>query len=66
MNSSSVLKYKGPYYDYDDERQKPKPKPPKNYGWTCPACGCGNSPWSTKCGHCKPKPKTGIGTTERW
>ncbi len=28
---------------------------PKNRGWLCPACGCGNAPWASKCGHCKKK-----------
>lgn len=30
-----------------------KSKSPKQYGWVCPACNCGNAPWSSKCGHCK-------------
>ena len=29
-----------------------KPEPPKQIGWQCPACGCGNAPWAAKCWHC--------------
>ncbi len=29
-----------------------KPEPPS--GWICPACGCGNAAWASKCGHCVP------------
>lgn len=24
---------------------------PKQYGWVCPVCGKGKSPWSTECKH---------------
>lgn len=32
-----------------------KSMPPKQYGWICPACGCGNASWASRCGHCTPK-----------
>ena len=41
--------------------QSPKPKSPQ--GWICPACGCGNAPWASKCGHCKPQSTTGTSST---
>lgn len=33
-------------------------------GWICPACGCGNAGWSSKCGHCVPKFEGTTGSTE--
>ena len=40
-----------------------KPDPPKQGGWICPACGCGNAAWSSKCGHCVPKFEGTTGST---
>jgi hypothetical protein len=45
-------------------------KPPT--GWICPACGCGNAPWSSKCNHCVPEFKgstrstKGLGPGGQW
>ena len=41
-----------------------KSTPPKQGGWICPACGCGNASWSSKCGHCVPKFEGTTGSTE--
>ncbi len=40
------------------------PAPPKQYGWICPACGCGNAPYSTRCGHCVPRVEGTTGSTK--
>ena len=48
----------------DEELERIKASFPKHkpLGWICPACGCGNAAWASKCGHCVPK--TGTGSTD--
>ncbi len=46
------------------EIEDAKNAPPKQYGWICPACGCGNAPYSTRCGHCVPRVEGTTGSTK--
>ena len=42
----------------------PSVSPSTPTGWVCPACGCGNAGWSSKCGHCVPKFEGTTGSTK--
>lgn len=45
------------FKDFKDYLIEEKKLTPKNYGWICPVCSCGNSPYTSNCNNCISKQK---------